>query len=84
MLWNRISRELAGEDLARAALATDGAEAVELDTLVCEGRHAADSVAREALDCGADEIVLADPRGSGLSALERRRLRRHSPVPVSA
>ena len=83
VLWNRICRELASEDLTRAALATDGAEAVELDTLVCAGRHPADSIAREALDRGADEIVLTDPRGSGLSALERRRLRRHSPVPVS-
>jgi hypothetical protein len=32
---------------------------------------------------GADEIVLADPTASGLGPLERRRLRRRSPVPVS-
>lgn len=83
VLWNRICRELAREDLARAALAIDGAEEVDLDTLVCTGRHAADSVAREAINRGVDEIVIADPRGSALGALERRRLRRRSPVPVS-
>ena len=61
-MWNRICRELASEDLARAALAVDGADAVELDTLVCTDRHAADAVAREAVARGASEIVLADPR----------------------
>ena len=42
----------------------------------------ADSVAREAVARGADEIVLSDPRGSGLGRLELRRLRRSSAVPV--
>jgi hypothetical protein len=83
VLWNQICRELAAEDLARAALAIDGAQAVDLDTLGCTGRHVADALAREALDRGVDEIFLADARGSGLGALERRRLRRRSPVPVS-
>jgi hypothetical protein len=83
VLWNRICREVASEDLARATLAIDGAQAVTLDTLVCTDRHAADAVARDALTRGVEEIVLADPRGCGLGALERRRLRRRSPVPVS-
>jgi hypothetical protein len=54
------------------------------DTLVCSRRHPADAVAREALVRGADEIVLVDPTASRLRRPERRRLRRRSPVPVSA
>ena len=83
VLWNRICRELAGEELARAATVIDGGEAVELDTLVCTDRHAADAVAHEALTRGASEIVIADPSRSGLGVRERRRLRNRSPVPVS-
>jgi hypothetical protein len=83
VLWNQVCRDLASEDLAVAALAVEGSQAVELDTLVCTGRHAAEAVAREALARGADQIVLADPRASGLGSVERRRLRRRSPVPVS-
>ena len=83
VLWNEVCLDLASDDLARASLAIDDTHLAELDTLVCADRHAADAVAREALSRGADEIVLADPRASGLGALERRRLRRRSPVPVS-
>jgi len=36
------------------------------------------------MSAGLREIVLADPTASGLGPIERRRLRRRSPVPVSA
>jgi hypothetical protein len=57
---------------------------VEFDVLVAPVRGAADAVAHEAVARGADEIVYADPRASGLGLLERRRLRRRSAVPVNA
>ena len=85
ILWNRVCRELAQDNLARALLAIDAEdEAVELATLLVSRRHPADAVTREAAIRGANEIILLDPRSSGLGALERRRLRRRSPVPVSA
>lgn len=82
-LWNQILRELAHEELARAYMAVDGDDDVELDVLLCTGLHPADVLTAEALTRGADEIVLADPSHSGLRRRERRRLRRRSPVPVS-
>ena len=82
-LWNQILRELAQDELARAYMAVDGDDDVELDVLLCPGFHPADAVAAEALSRGADEIVLADPSRSGLRRRERRRLRRRSPVPVN-
>jgi hypothetical protein len=82
-LWNQILRELAQEDLTRAYMAVEGSEDVELDVLLCSGLHPADRLAAEALERGADEIVLADPSYSGLRRRERRRLRRRSPVPVT-
>jgi hypothetical protein len=81
-LWNAVCRDLASEDLTRARMAIED-EGAELDTLVWTGLHPADRVAAEALAREADEIVLADPAHSGLGRLERRRLRRRSPVPVS-
>lgn len=85
VLWNRVCRELAQDNLARASLAIDGEDhALELDTLLVSRRHPADAVTREAAIRGANEIILLDPRSSGLGALERRRLRRRSPVPVRA
>lgn len=83
VLWNEVCRNLARDDLASASKAVAGDESVELDVLALPGRRRADAVAREALARRADEIVLADPRTSGLGRLERRRLRRRSPVPVS-
>jgi hypothetical protein len=56
---------------------------VDFDMLVAPSRGAVDTLAGEALARGADEIVLADPRSSGLGRIERRRLRRRSPVPVT-
>lgn len=81
VLWNEVCRDLARADLARAWRATAGA--VECHVVRFRGRRAADAVVREARERGADEIVLADPRVSRLGRLQRRRLRRRSPVPVS-
>jgi hypothetical protein len=78
------SRELAGRDLTRAWMTLDGDDDVRLDTIAAAGWHPADTLTAEALARGADEIVLADPGASGLGRLERRRLRRRSPLPVSA
>ena len=83
VLWNEVCRDLARDDLASASEVLNGDETVELDVLPLSGRRRADAVAREALTRGADEIVLVDPRTSGLGWLERRQLRRRSPVPVS-
>jgi hypothetical protein len=84
VLWNRMCRELAGEHLTRAAGLVDHHPAVDFGVLVARVGRADEAVAGEALARGADEIVLADPRASGLGRLELRRLRRRSPVAVSA
>ena len=76
-------RSRAQDELARAYMAVDGDDDVELDVLLCASSHPADALAAEALSRGADEIVLADPSRSGLRRRERRRLRRRSPVPVN-
>jgi hypothetical protein len=83
VLWNEVCRDMARDDLARAALALDPHEDVAFDLLVARGRGAVEALAAEALARGADEIVLVDPPSSGLGPLERRRLRRRSPVPVT-
>jgi hypothetical protein len=81
-LWNGICRDLAQGDLSKAQGAVADAESVEFEVLVAPAHDAVAAVAREALARGADEIVVADPRRSGLGRLELRRLRRSSPVPV--
>jgi hypothetical protein len=75
VLWNRIARELAEEQLAhaRAALPPDAAE-VEPAVVAHSGRRVAERLAFEARRRGADEIVLADPDSCGLTRRERRRL----------
>ena len=83
VMWNGLLRGMAREDLARARLAVDDHPAVELDVVGFSGRRAADVVIREAVARNADVIVLADARSAPIGALERRRLRRKSPVPVS-
>jgi nucleotide-binding universal stress UspA family protein len=83
VMWNEVQRAMARENLARARLAVDGHPAVELDVVAFSGRRAADVVIREAVARNADVIVLADARSAPIGALERRRLRRKSPVPVS-
>jgi bifunctional N-acetylglucosamine-1-phosphate-uridyltransferase/glucosamine-1-phosphate-acetyltransferase GlmU-like protein len=82
VLWNDVSRGLAHQDLSRARLAVEDDETVELGLLPFSGRRAASAVIRAALARGASEVVLADPRAVPLGPLERRRLRRDSPVPV--
>jgi hypothetical protein len=84
VLWNRVCRELANEDLSRASRAVGNQAGVEFEVLEAPARNVVDAITREALTRGADEIVLADPRGSGLGGFERRRLRRLSAIPISA
>jgi hypothetical protein len=83
VLWNRICRDLAGEHLRRAAQLVDRNPGVDFGVLVARTGRAGQTLADEALARGADEIIVADPRASGLGRLELRRLRRSSPVPVS-
>jgi hypothetical protein len=82
VLWNRICRELAREDLSRAAHAVSDRSWVEFQVLGAPASDPASALASEAARCGADEIILADPRASGLGRIERRRLKRRSAVPV--
>jgi len=83
VLWNGVCRDMAREDLARAGHVVERDPEVALHVVGTPARRAHDVLADEALARGADEIVLADPRRSGLGRLELRRLRRTSPVPVS-
>ena len=82
VLWNRICRDLAREDLSRAAHAVSDRSRVEFQVLGAPASDPASAIASEAARCGADEIILADPRASGLGRIERRRLKRRSAVPV--
>jgi nucleotide-binding universal stress UspA family protein len=75
VLWNRIQREFAASDLARARVVVDDAPEVEVTVLVHSGRGASEAIEREARRRGADEIVIADPRACGLSRREQRRMR---------
>jgi hypothetical protein len=84
VLWNEVCRDLANEDLSRASRAVGNQPHVEFQVLAAPDRKVADAIAREALTRGADEIVLADRRRSGLGGLERRRLRRRSAIPINA
>jgi len=84
VLWNEVCRDLANQDLSKATRAAGTRAGVEFELLAAPDRKVVDAIARAALARGADEIVLADPRGSGLGSFERRRLRRRSPVPVRA
>jgi nucleotide-binding universal stress UspA family protein len=83
VMWNDVLRGIAREDLARARVAVEGHPAVTVDMVSFSGRRAADVVIREAVARDADAIILADARSGRIGALERRRLRRKSPVPVS-
>ena len=80
-LWNEISRDLAREDLARASRAVDGHVRLDMEVVFFSGRRPADVVVRELRARDADEVLLV---GAPLGAMARRRLRRMSPVPVSA
>jgi hypothetical protein len=84
VLWNEVCRDLANQDLSRASQAVGNQAGVEFEVLTAPDRKVVDAITREAIARGADEIVLADPRASGLGGLERRRLRRRSMIPISA
>jgi hypothetical protein len=84
VLWNQVCRDLANENLSKASQAVGNQAGVEFEVLTAPDRKMVDAIAREAIARGADEIVLADPRASGLGGLERRRLRRRSTIPISA
>jgi hypothetical protein len=80
-LWNGICRDLAHEELSRAHRTVPDVAWVDFRLLVAPARDVVGSITREALAHNADRIVVAEP-GGGLGRLERRRLRRISPVPV--
>ncbi len=84
VLWNEVCRGLANEDLRRASRAIRNHAGVEFEMLAAPDRKVVDAIAREALTRGADEMVVADTRRSGLGGLELRRLRRRSAVPIGA
>jgi nucleotide-binding universal stress UspA family protein len=84
VLWNEVCRDLANQDLSRASQAVGNQAGVEFEVLTAPDRKVVDAITREAIARGADEIVLANPRASGLGGLERRRLRRRSMIPISA
>jgi hypothetical protein len=83
VLWNRVQRELAEEELAHARLTVEDDSAVTLDVLGFDVLHVEDAIARRARDLGAERVVLADPRRCGLGRRAVRRLRRRCPVPVA-
>ena len=74
VLWNRIQRDFAENDLMRARMAVGDASDVELEVLLHSGRRIAEAVEREAHRRGVDEIVVADPGSCGLPRREQRRL----------
>lgn len=77
VLWNQVCRDFAREYLARATRVVGTHHGnVEFGVLGTRAGRAVDGLVREASARGADEIVLADPRASGLGWFERRRLRR--------
>ena len=83
VLWNGVCRDFARGYLTRAAQVVGPRANVDFGVLAARVGRAVDTLEREASARGVDEIVLADPRASGLTRFERRRLRRTSPVPVS-
>jgi hypothetical protein len=83
VLWNGVCRDLARDQLVSAARVVGPRAGVDFGVLAARVGHAVETLTREATAREADEIVLADPRASGLTRFERRRLRSASPVPVS-
>jgi hypothetical protein len=80
--WNGVQRELAMSELARARLAVEDADGVTLEVLGYDVLHPVDAIVRRAAAAGADRIVLADPRRSGLRRRAIRRLRRRADLSV--
>ena len=81
--WNGVQREMAESVLARARLAAEDAEDVTLSVLAFDVLHPERDIARHAAGVGADRIVLADARASGLGRRAVRRLRERAASPVA-
>ena len=77
--WNGVQRDMAETDLARARLT---AEDAPMSVLRVPVLRVVETILRGAAAIGADRIVLADARASGLGRRAVRRLRRRSRVPV--
>jgi hypothetical protein len=80
--WNGVQREMAQSELARARLVVEDAEDVTLTVLDFDAVHPERAIARHATELGAERVVLADPRASGLRRRAVRRLRDRCPAPV--
>jgi hypothetical protein len=81
--WNGVQRELAQSELARARLVVEDAGDVTLTVLGFDAVHPERAIARHATELGAERVVLADPRASGLGRRAVRRLRDRCPAPVT-
>jgi hypothetical protein len=81
--WNGVQREIAQSELARARLVVEDAEDVTLTVLNFDVVHPERAIARRATELGAERVVLADPRASGLRKRAVRRLRDRCPAPVT-
>ena len=80
--WNDVQREMAQSRLARARLVVEDAEDVTLTVLDFDVVHPERAIAGHATELGAERVVLADPRASGLRRRAVRRLRDRCPAPV--
>jgi hypothetical protein len=76
VLWNRVCRDFARDYLESAARVVGADPQVDFAVLTAELGRAVDALIGEAGARGADVIVLADPRASGLTRRERRQLGR--------
>jgi hypothetical protein len=76
VLWNRVCRDFARDHLKRAAHVVGADPNVDFGVLSARVGRAVDTLTDEASARGADDIVLADPRASGLTRRERRQLGR--------
>ena len=81
--WNGVQREMAQSELAQARLVVEDAEDVTLTVLGFDVVHPERAIARHATELGAERIVLADPRASGLRRRAVRRLRDRCPALVT-
>jgi hypothetical protein len=81
--WNGVQREMAQSELARARLVVEDAEDVTLTVLGFDVVHPERAIARHATELGAERVLLADPRASGLRRRAVRRLRDRCPALVT-
>jgi hypothetical protein len=85
--WNQVQREMAESELARARLAVEDCtspDGVTLRVLAYEAGRPVRAIARHAAALGAERVVLADARASGLGRRLVRRLRGRCAAPVIA